>query len=274
MRSRLEATLDGLRAEARVGLAPYVTAGDGGLATTLAVLHALEESGASVVELGIPFSDPIADGPVFQAAAQRSLEQGTQLSGVLALVRRYRSQGGALPLLAFSYLNPLLSGGLRQTCQALADAGMDGVLVPDLPVEEAAALREVCEAVHLDTVFFVTPTTSDERMAKAAQASRGFLYVVGRVGVTGASTDLEQDGGAYLARVRKAAGDMPLGVGFGIHSASQVQALAGQAQLAIVGSAMVKRIHAAVSASPPGADAAGAGAAAAREYVAELLGRG
>lgn len=273
MSSRLEAALTGLRAERRVGLAPYITAGDGGLSTTLAVLHALEEAGASVVELGIPFSDPIADGPVLQAAAQRSLENGTQLSGILALVRRYRSQGGALPLLAFSYLNPLLSGGLRQTGQALADAGMDGVLVPDLPVEEAVPLREVCDAVHLDPVFFVTPTTSEERIAKAAEASRGFLYVVGRVGVTGGATDLDQDGGAYLERVRAVAGDMPLGVGFGIRDASQVRDLDGKAELAIVGSAMVKRIHAAVSACPPGTDAAGAGAAAARRYVAELLGR-
>ena len=270
MRSRLEAALDLLKIEERVGIAPYITAGDGGLATTLAVLQALEAGGASVVELGIPFSDPIADGPVLQAAAQRSLESGTTLLAVLAMVRRYRAQGGSLPLLAFSYLNPLLAGGLEATTQAMADAGMDGVLVPDLPVEEAAELRATCNSARLDTVFFATPTTSDERIARAAEASGGFLYVIGRTGVTGAATTLEGDADEYIERVRAAAGNRPLGVGFGIREASQVRALQGRASLAIVGTAMVQRIHSAVSLAGSNSDAAKAGAEAAGAYLSEL----
>lgn len=270
MRSRLEAALDVLKIQGRVGIAPYITAGDGGLTTTLAVLQALEAGGASVCELGIPFSDPIADGPILQAAAQRSLEKGTTLLSVLAMVRRYRAQGGALPLLAFSYLNPLLAGGLAASTQAIADAGMDGVLVPDLPVEESGELQEACRRAKLDTVFFATPTTSDERIARAAEASGGFLYVIGRVGVTGAATALEGDADAYIDRVRAAAQGMPLGVGFGIREASQVRALQGRADLAIVGTAMVERIHAAVSAADSGSDPAAAGAKAAAAYLSEL----
>lgn len=272
MRSRLEAALDLCRQTGEVGIAPYVTAGDGGLAATLAVLHSIEEAGARVVELGLPFSDPIADGPVLQAAAQRSLDGGTTLPDVLAMVRRYRSQGGALPLLAFSYLNPLLAGGLRESIQALADAGLDGVLIPDLPIEEAAELRSACESARLDPVFFATPTTSEARIHKAVEASRGFLYVIGRVGVTGASLEMDPEVDAYLERVREAAGDLPLGLGFGLREAAQVRALAGRAELAIVGTAMVQRIHAAHLAVPEGADRAAAGAKAAADYVAELRG--
>ncbi len=227
----------------RIGIAPYVTAGDGGLALTLDVLHALEEAGASCVELGVPFSDPIADGPVLQAAAQRALAAGTTLEGILELVERFRSAGGELPLLLFSYANPLFSLGIEGAARALSQAGLDGLLVPDLPVEELEPWSLLAREAELAPIGFVTPTTSPERMARTAAASRGFLYVIGRTGVTGATTDLAGGGVlALLERVR-ATVELPLGVGFGIKSAAQVRALAPQAALAIVGSALVDHLH-------------------------------
>ena len=265
MSQRLIDAVGALRAERRVGIAPYVTAGDGGLDSTLAVLHALDRAGASVIELGVPFSDPIADGPALQAAAQRALDAGTTLVGILGMVRRFRDEGGRVPLLAFSYLNPLLSGGLDVTCRRLSEAGLDGTLVPDVPEEEAGPLAEACRAHGLSAVLFATPTTSDERIAAAARASRGFLYVVGRVGITGRATTFSDDVLAYLERVRRLAGDLPLGVGFGLREREQVEALAGRAELAIVGTALVQRLH---DARARGADPA----AEATAFMTELSG--
>lgn len=266
MTNRLEAAVGALAARGAIGVAPYVTAGDGGLARTLAVLHGLEEAGAACVELGVPFSDPIADGPKLQAAAQRALEAGTTLDGVLDTVRAYRAEGGRLPLLAFSYLNPLMRGGLARTAERLAEAGLDGTLVPDLPVEESRELREASAACDLAPVFFATPTTSDARIAAAAEASRGFLYVIGRVGITGAETALGGEALEFLARVRRHA-DKPLGVGFGIRSAEQVALLAGHASLAIVGTALVQHIH---EAAQRAADPVAAARAAATTFVRDL----
>jgi tryptophan synthase alpha chain len=264
--NRLEAVVAALAARGAIGVAPYVTAGDGGLARTLAVLHGLEQAGAACVELGVPFSDPIADGPLLQAAAQRALEAGTTLDGVLDVVRAYRAEGGRLPLLAFSYLNPLLRGGLARTAARLAEAGLDGTLVPDLPVEEADELRAASAAHGLAPVFFATPTTSDARIAAASRASRGFLYVIGRTGITGAATALGGDALAFLARARAHA-DKPLGVGFGIRSAEQIAALRGHASLAIVGTALVQHIH---DAAQGAADPLAAARAAAMSFVRDL----
>ena len=240
--NRLEQAVAGLVAEGRCGLAPYVTAGDGGLDLTLDVLHALEEAGASCVELGVPFSDPIADGPVLQAAAQRALDAGTTVDGILDLVRRFRAGGGTLPILFFSYSNPLFVRGLEGAARELADAGADGLLVPDLPVEEMGPWSGAATAAGLAPVGFVTPTTSDARVARAAEASRGFVYVIGRTGITGARTELgDAATQEFLGRVA-ARSCLPLGVGFGIRSADQVAAVAPHAALAIVGSALVQHL--------------------------------
>jgi len=263
---RLEARLAALRADGRAGIAPYVTAGDGGLDTTLAVLEALERGGATCVELGVPFSDPIADGSVLQAAAQRALAGGTHLSGVLEVVRELRARGGELPVALFSYANPLLRLGWEEAARASAAAGVDAWMVPDLVPEEGEAMTAAAQEHGIAPIFFVAPTSSPGRIERAANASRGFLYAIGRVGVTGRETTLDQATLAFLDRVR-AATELPLAVGFGLRRAEQVAAVARHADLAIVGSAFVQRLHEAFEAGDRDA------AAAAREaetYLAEL----
>ena len=269
--NRLERATADLAARRECGIAPYVTAGDGGLVRTLAVLHALERAGAACVELGIPFSDPIADGPILQAAASRSLQGGTTFDGILDLLRAYRDEGGALPVLAFTYANPLLRRGPGQAPRALAEAGFDGLLVPDLPLEEdaleAGELRAATLEEGLAPVFFVTPTTSDERARRADELSRGFVYVIGRTGITGRRTELDERVSAYLERVRGLCAK-PLGVGFGIASAEQVAAVARRAELAIVGSALVQHVHEAARAASEEPDQVAAQAAF--DYVSAL----
>lgn len=267
--NRLERRMASLRTDARRGIAPFVTAGDGGIETTLAVLRALERSGAVCVELGFPFSDPIADGPILQAASQRALAVGTRFDDVLELVARFRELGGELPIAWMSYVNPLLRrGGFSRAVDELAAVGVDALLVPDLPLEEAGELCAAAHARDVAPIFFASPTSSDERLAAAARASRGFFYVVGRIGVTGRATEIDAATREYLTRVRRASGSIPLAVGFGIASGAQVRALAPFAQLAIVGSALVERIHRAGEASP--SSRAESAARAASEFLAEL----
>jgi len=263
--NRLEARLAALRESGARGVAPYVTAGDGGLETTLCVLRALDGAGALCVELGVPFSDPIADGPVLQAAAQRALAAGATLDGVLDVVRELRAGGSELPLAIFSYANPLLRRGWEGAARAIAGAGGDALLVPDLPAEEGGGMRAAALEHGLCPIFFVAPTSSGARVRAAAAMSRGFLYAIGRVGTTGAETRLDDDALAFLRRVR-AACELPLAVGFGLRTAEQIAAVTAEAELAIVGSALVERVHAAFShAHDPGQ-----AAAAAAEYLSEL----
>ena len=265
--NRLVQRLTGLRAEGRRGLAPYVTAGDGGLERTRLVLEALDAAGATCVELGIPFSDPIADGPVLQAAAQRSLDAGTTLDSVVAMVRDLRAGGCELPLLCFSYFNPLYSRGLERACAELAAAGLDGVLVPDLPVEEAGTLVDAARREELCTIQFVAPTSTPERRRTAIASSSGFVYAIGRLGVTGARTELSPAALEYLQEVQ-AASDLPVAVGFGIVGADQVRAVTEHCDLAIVGSAIVKQLHSTAPGSGPDQDRLAARAAA--DLYAEL----
>ena len=243
MSNRLEARLLAMRAEQRRGLAPFITAGDGGLHTTLAVLRELEACGVACVELGLPFSDPIADGPVLQAAAQRALEQGTTFDSVLDLVREFRSGGGQLPIVLMAYSNPLLRRGWRGAARMLADAGVDALLVADLPVEEGAPMASAALDSGLCPIFFAAPTSSDARIAASARASRGFLYTIARTGVTGRATQFDADSKAFLHRVRELAGDLPVAVGFGIRDADHVRLAVRDAELAIVGSALVDTLH-------------------------------
>jgi len=254
-----------LRASGRGGVAPFVTCGDGGLDTTLAVLRALDDAGAACVELGVPFSDPIADGPVLQAAAQRALDQGTDLGGVLGVVRALREESD-LPVVIFSYANPLASRGWDAALAAIAEAGADGVLVPDLPVEEGGPVREAADRYDLCSISFVAPTTRAGRVRAAAEASRGFLYAIGRTGVTGARTELSEDVEALVRRIRQET-ELPIAVGFGIKTREHVQAVLRFADLAIIGSALVDRVHEAFQRE-------GTSAAAARcasEYLSFLL---
>jgi tryptophan synthase alpha chain len=271
---RLRERLESLRASGRKGLAPYVTAGDGGMATTVAVLRALDRAGAACVELGVPFSDPIADGPILQAAAERALAAGTTLDRILEAVRVVRagSKGAPpseMPIVLFSYANPLVRRGWKQAALMAADAGIDGWLVPDLPVEEAEAMRSCALEEDLAPIFFVAPTTSETRIRAAASASRGFLYAIGRFGVTGARTGLDERALAFLARVR-AMTELPLAVGFGIQTCEQVQSVLKHADLAVVGSALVQHIHEACSEWRDEGKRASAAAGAARALFDQL----
>jgi len=264
--NRLEERLAANRAEGLAGIAPYITAGDGGLDTTRALLEVLEAGGASCVELGVPFSDPIADGPVLQAAAQRALDSGTTLTGILDLVRAFREDGGRMPIALFTYANPLVRLGWEEAALRCAEAGVDAWLVPDIIPEEADTQRAAASTHDIAPIFFVAPTSPPERIALAAGASRGFLYAIGRVGVTGSHTALDDSTLAFLASVR-AATELPIGVGFGLRNAEQVQAVTAHADLAIVGSSFVQRVHEAFEGS--GASTAAA-ALEAKNYLSEL----
>jgi len=249
-----------LRAVGELGIVAYITAGDPTLATTRDYVLALAEAGADVIELGVPFSDPLADGPTIQRASERALKSGTTLAGVLALVRQIR-RSSQVPLVLFSYFNPILQMGLEKFGGAAAEAGADGVLATDLTPEEAAEYRQIMQAHHLDTIFLAAPTSTDERLVKIAACSSGFLYLISRTGVTGAKDALPDDLPALLRRARRFT-QLPIAVGFGISLPGHVSVLGGLADAAVVGSALVSEIEKA--ASPEAA------AAALRERVRAL----
>ncbi len=243
MNNRLFTAAQSLREQNRRGLSPYLTAGDGGLDLTLELLHALERNGATCCELGVPFSDPIADGPVLQLAADRSLAAGTTVDGIFDMVQRFRNTGGKLPIALMSYWNPLGHRGWPQVCAEAKQAGVDGFIIPDLPVEEGTPIRDAAAEHDLCTIFFAAPTSSDDRIRAAAEASSGFLYVVGRTGVTGAGTNFDPQAQDFIQHVRDLAGDLPTAVGFGIAKADDVAAATTHADIAIVGTALVRHIH-------------------------------
>jgi tryptophan synthase alpha chain len=234
-----------LRASGELGIVAYITAGDPSLDATLKFVLALAEAGADVVELGIPFSDPLADGPTIQRASERALKAGATLAGVLDLVRRIR-QSSEVPLLLFGYYNPILQMGLEKFAAAASSTGADGALVTDLTPEESDDYRRVLAARHLDTVFLGAPTSTDDRLEKIAACSSGFLYLISRTGVTGEKDALPADLPALLRRARKVT-QLPLAVGFGISQPGHVSVLGGLADAAVVGSALVSEIEKAKS---------------------------
>ncbi len=234
-----------LRASGELGIVAYITAGDPSFDATLKYVLALAEAGADVIELGVPFSDPLADGPTIQRASERALKAGASLAGVLNLVRRIR-QASQVPLVLFSYYNPILQMGLEKFASSAADAGADGVLVTDLTPEESGDYRRILAAHHLDTIFLGAPTSTDERLAKIAACSSGFLYLISRTGVTGAKDVLPDDLPALLRRARSVT-QLPIAVGFGISPPGHVSVLGGLADAAVVGSALVSEIEKAPS---------------------------
>jgi tryptophan synthase alpha chain len=240
-----------------LGIVAYLTAGDPSLEATVEFVHALADAGADVVELGVPFSDPLADGPTIQRASERALKAGTTLALVLDLVRRIRKRS-EVPLVLFSYFNPILQMGIEKFASAGEAAGADGVLATDLTPEESEDYRRVVRAHHLDTIFLGAPTSTDERLAKIANCSSGFLYLISRTGVTGAKDTLPDDLPALLRRAR-AATELPLAVGFGISLPGHVSVLGGLADAAVVGSALVSEIE---NATKPGTSASSIEAAA------------
>ena len=215
-----------------------MTAGDPSLDRTVEVAREMDRAGVDVLELGVPFSDPLADGPVIQRATERALARGTTLARVLEAVRRIRS-ASEVPLLLFSYFNPILRFGLpRLTAEAVA-AGVDGVLVTDLPPEEANGWLETARGAGLDTVFLAAPTSSDDRLRRVAEASRGFVYAISRTGVTGERDALSADARPLLGRI-KALTREPVALGFGISTPEQVASAAAVADGVVVGSALVR----------------------------------
>ena len=234
-----------LRASGELGIVAYITAGDPSFDATLKFVLALAEAGADVIELGVPFSDPLADGPTIQRASERALKAGATLAGVLGLVRRIR-QSSQVPLVLFSYYNPILQMGLEKFASAAESAGADGVLATDLTPEESEDYRRILAAHHLDTVFLGAPTSTDERLAKIAACSSGFLYLISRTGVTGAKDALPDDLPALLRRARSVT-QLPIAVGFGISLPGHVSVLGGLADAAVVGSALVSEIEKAPS---------------------------
>ena len=230
-----------LRASGELGIVAYITAGDPTLDATLKFVLALADAGADVIELGVPFSDPLADGPTIQRASERALNSGTTLAGVLHLVSRIR-QSSQVPLVLFSYYNPILQMGLEKFAAAAAQAGADGVLTTDLTPEESGDYRRILHAHNLDAIFLAAPTSSDERLQKISAATSGFLYIISRMGVTGAKDSLPDELPALLRRVRHFT-DLPVAVGFGISLPGHVSVLGGLADAAVVGSALVSEIE-------------------------------
>jgi tryptophan synthase alpha chain len=229
-------------AERRAAFIPFIMAGDPDLQATADQLAALAAGGADIIELGVPFSDPIADGPVNQRAATRALAAGTHLSGILELVARHRDQLG-VPVVLFTYYNPLFARGIERFAEQAAASGVDGVLCVDLPPEEAS--RDLVPALRgrgVDTIFLVAPTSTRDRVARVAAASSGFVYYVSRTGVTGERTTLPADLVRDLRRLRRRL-DLPLAVGFGISTPNQVAALAEVADAVVVGSALVRLVE-------------------------------
>jgi tryptophan synthase alpha chain len=225
----------------QLGLVAYITAGDPSLAATEKIVLAAAEAGADVIELGVPFSDPVADGPTIQRASERALRSGTTLAGVIGLIEKIRAQSD-VPLVLFSYFNPILQMGLEKFAKTAALAGADGVLATDLTPEEAQEYRSTLQAHGLDTVFLAAPTSTDARLALIAHASSGFLYLISRAGVTGAREALPPDLPALVRRTRKFT-SLPIAVGFGISLPTHVTVLGGIADAVVVGSALVAEIE-------------------------------
>jgi tryptophan synthase alpha chain len=240
---RLTETFERLRGAAGQrtgGLITYVTAGDPDPARSESILRTLDDAGADVIEVGIPFSDPLADGPVIQRATERALAAGMTLRRALQMIARLRPSIRA-PLVLFTYANPVVRMDARTFARTAADAGVDGVLILDYPIEEAAPLRDPLIEAGIDPIFLISPTTTDDRIRAAAQYGRGFLYVISRLGVTGMRDALAPETQALVARVR-AASDLPVAVGFGISRPDHVAATCRVADAAVVGSALVQVI--------------------------------
>ena len=237
---RIEDTFTQLRKTRSTGLVTFTTVGDPDLARSAELLKAIDRAGADLLEVGVPFSDPLADGPVIQRASERALAKGASLREALALIERVRADISA-PIVLFSYANPLLRMGLARFAARAASVGVDGVLALDLPIEEADEFRGRLDAVGLDTIFLLSPTTTDDRIRKAAALGRGFLYGISRLGVTGARDRVAAGAEALVRRIR-AITEMPVAVGFGIARPEHVAEVGAYADAAVVGSALVSLI--------------------------------
>lgn len=242
--SRLAATFNRLRDDRRCALVPYVTAGDPLPGETAEVMHALAAGGADVIELGLPFSDPTADGPVIQGACERALERGMTPAGVFDAVTEFRKRDRDTPVVIMGYLNPMEAMGIERFTDRARASGVDGVLVVDMPPEEAGEVRDAFRSGELDLIHLVAPNTDDTRCARICESATGFVYYVSLKGVTGAGGLDVGAVGRRLDAIRQHT-NLPVGVGFGVRDAETAAALAAHADAVIVGSALVERLHAA-----------------------------
>lgn len=238
--SRIDEAFARLRREARPGLVTYTTAGDPDVAASGDIVKALDRAGADVIEVGVPFSDPLADGPAIQRATERALAAGGSLRATLDMIAGIRHQVRA-PIVLFSYANPIVRLGLDLFARTAAAAGVDGVLALDLPIEEADELQQTLGAVGLDMIFLISPTTTDARLARAGELGRGFLYGISRLGVTGARETVSTDARTLVARIR-AHTSLPIALGFGLSRPEHVAEVGAYADAAVVGSALVSLI--------------------------------
>ena len=248
--NRIDKTFATLRAAGRVALIPYVTAGDPTPAVTVPLLHALVAAGADVVELGVPFSDPMADGPVIQRASERALAQGVSLSDVLDMVAAFRSKDAATPVVLMGYANPIEAMGVAEFATRAQQAGVDGVIVIDYPPEEAGEFAGLLDARGLAPIFLLSPTTPEARIVAVGRMARGYVYYVSLKGVTGAGHLDTADVARKLAEIRKHVA-LPVGVGFGIRDAASARAIAAEADAVVIGSRIIQEIETGPPAAAP-----------------------
>jgi tryptophan synthase alpha chain len=240
--NRIDVRLRALASAGRTALVPYVTTGDPSLAATLPIMHALTAAGADIIELGVPFSDPMADGPVIQRASERALAQGVGLRDVLDVVRTFRATDATTPVVLMGYANPIEAMGIPVFIAAAQKAGVDGVLVVDYPPEEAQEFAAALGVAGIAPIFLLAPTTSDARIAAIAQMARGYVYYVALTGVTGAAHLDTSQVTARLAAIRQRI-KLPIGVGFGIRDAASAQAIAVHADAVVIGSRIIQEIE-------------------------------
>jgi tryptophan synthase alpha chain len=242
--SRIRTRFENLRKAGRKALIPYITAGDPNPAATVPLMRALVEAGSDILELGVPFSDPMADGPVNQRSSERALAQGVGLADVLGMVRDFRHQNSQTPVVLMGYANPIEAMGTEAFVRAARDAGVDGVIVVDYPPEECGAFAELAKANGIDPIFLLAPTSTEQRIREVARIASGYLYYVSLRGVTGAGhLDLD-DVAARVPRIR-AATQLPIGVGFGIRDADSARRVAQAADAVVIGSRIIQEIEAA-----------------------------
>jgi tryptophan synthase alpha chain len=259
--SRIVEKFDELKRAGRKAFIPFVTAGDPDRETSIEIVNALAESGADIIELGVPFSDPMADGPTIQASSMRALTNGTTLGDVLEIVRRVRLRH-EVPIVLFSYLNPVFQYGIERLASDAASAGVDGVLLTDVVDHYADEISMTLSAKGIDLISLIAPTTTDERLEQISGHARGFLYAISRTGITGTQNETSDAAQILVRRARKFT-DLPIAVGFGISTASQIQDVWRYADGAVVGSAIVRKIERSIEVGDP--------VRAVREFVRQLL---
>ena len=243
MNNRIDSCFEKCRAVERKALIPFITAGDPNRLVTVPVMHAMVKAGADLIELGVPFSDPMADGPTIQKSSERALEYNTSIHHVLEMVAEFRRVDAVTPVVLMGYLNPIENMGLEAFAAAAQQAGVDGVLTVDMPPEEGGAFEQICEQHGLAPIYLIAPTSTEARIGKIARAARGFIYYVSVKGVTGSQAPDVAEVGARVEAIRKQS-DLPVGVGFGIRDAASAAAIGQYADAVVVGSALVSQMEA------------------------------